>query len=202
MRSSNELGLIATKHGVDFSQVVPLSQATRLAELEQSLGRTDVPFPISTDAARDYLLAAKSRIPFSVGSLSGQSVELGQYQNSQRYDEYSLEEHLSWACLIVLAATGMFQMSANPNYQGFLAFDNSWAIAILAKHLVFLVMIGVSAFLTWGVIPRLQRAALLASRGQEAPEAQRWQRQEKQLLRLNLVLGVLVLALTALARVS
>jgi uncharacterized membrane protein len=109
---------------------------------------------------------------------------------------------LSWACLIVLAATGMFQMSANPNYQGFLAFDNSWAIAILAKHLVFLAMIGVSAFLTWGVIPRLQRAALLASRGQEAPEAQRWQRQEKQLLRLNLVLGVLVLALTALARVS
>jgi len=109
---------------------------------------------------------------------------------------------LGWACLIVLVATGMFQMSASPNYQGFLAINSPWAVAILIKHLVFLVMIGVSAFLTWGVIPRLQRAALLASRGQETPGAQSWQRQEKMLLWLNLVLGVLVLALTALARAS
>jgi len=109
---------------------------------------------------------------------------------------------LGWACLIALVATGMFQMSANPNYQGFLAFDNRWAVAILIKHLVFLVMIGVSAFMTWGVMPRLQRAALLASRGQEAPGAHRWQQQEKLLLWLNLILGVLVLGLTALARAS
>jgi uncharacterized membrane protein len=109
---------------------------------------------------------------------------------------------LGWACLIVLAATGMFQMSANPNYQGFLAIDNPWAVAILIKHLVFLGMIAVSAFLTWGILPRLQRAALLASRGRETPEAQSWQRQEQMLLWLNLALGVLVLALTALARAS
>ena len=109
---------------------------------------------------------------------------------------------LGWACLIALVATGMFQMSANPNYQGFLAVDNLWAVAILIKHLVFLVMIGVSAFMTWGVMPRLQRAALLASRGQEAPGAHRWQQQEKLLLWLNLILGVLVLGLTALARAS
>lgn len=109
---------------------------------------------------------------------------------------------LGWACLIVLAATGMFQMSANPNYQGFLAVDNRWAIAILIKHLVFLAMIVVSAFMTWGVMPRLQRAALLAARGQEAPDANRLQQQEKLLLWLNLILGVLVLGLTALARAS
>jgi uncharacterized membrane protein len=109
---------------------------------------------------------------------------------------------LGWACLIVLAATGMFQMSSNPHYQGFLAIDNRWAVAILAKHLVFLAMIGFSAWLTWGIMPRLERAALLASRGQETPKAQSWQQQEKTLLRLNLVLGVLVLALTALARAS
>jgi uncharacterized membrane protein len=109
---------------------------------------------------------------------------------------------LGWACLIVLAATGMFQMSANPNYQGFLAVDNRWAIAILIKHLVFLAMIGVSAFMTWGLMPRLQRAVLLAARGQEAPDGQRWQQQEKLLLWLNLILGVLVLGLTALARAS
>jgi uncharacterized membrane protein len=109
---------------------------------------------------------------------------------------------LGWACLIVLAATGMFQMSASPNYQGVLAVDNRWAVAILVKHLVFLAMIVVSAYLSWGILPRLQRAALLASHGQETAQAQIWQRKERMLLWFNLVLGVLVLALTALARAS
>lgn len=109
---------------------------------------------------------------------------------------------LGWACLIVLAATGMFQMSASPNYQGFLAIDNRWAVAILAKHLVFLAMIGVSAWVTWGIMPRLERAALLASRGQATPQAQSWQRQERTLLWVNLILGIVVLALTAVARAS
>ncbi len=109
---------------------------------------------------------------------------------------------LGWLSLIVLAATGMFQMSANPNYQGFLAFDNRWAVAILIKHLLFLVMIGVSAYLTWGLIPRLQRAALLQARNQSAPQAQSWQRQEAILQRINLLLALLVLAFTALARAS
>jgi uncharacterized membrane protein len=109
---------------------------------------------------------------------------------------------LGWACLIALAATGMFQMSASPNYQGFLAIDNRWAIAILAKHLVFLTMIGVSAWVTWGIMPRLERAALLASRGQATPQAHIWQRQERTLLWVNLILGIVVLALTAVARAS
>lgn len=109
---------------------------------------------------------------------------------------------LGWVCLLVLVATGMFQMSANPNYSGFLAIDNRWAAAILVKHLVFFAMTGVSAYLTWGILPRLQRVALRQSRGLEAPEASRLQRQETWLIRLNLVLGVLILALTAIARVS
>lgn len=109
---------------------------------------------------------------------------------------------LGWICLLVLVATGMFQMSANPNYSGFLAIDNRWAVAILVKHLVFFGMTGVSAYLTWGVLPRLKRAALRQSRGLEAPDASRIQRQETLLIRLNLVLATLVLALTAIARAS
>jgi uncharacterized membrane protein len=109
---------------------------------------------------------------------------------------------LAWACLVVLAGTGMFQMSANPNYQGFLSIDNRWATAILVKHLLFLAMTGVSAYLTWGVLPGLHRIALKQAVGQETPEAERLEKLEANLLRLNLLLGGLVLALTALARVS
>lgn len=109
---------------------------------------------------------------------------------------------LGWVCLLLLAGTGLFQMSASPNYQGFLAIDNRWAVAILVKHLVFFAMIGVSAFITWGLLPRLQRAALRQAHGLEATEAEKLQRQQTAMLWLNLALGALVLALTAVARVS
>jgi hypothetical protein len=61
-------------------------------------------------------------------------------------------------------------------------------------------MIGLSIYMTWWLIPSLSRAALRQARGQEAPEANGLRRQEILLMRLNLILGVLVLALTAVAR--
>ena len=109
---------------------------------------------------------------------------------------------LGWFCLMLLVGTGLFQMSASPNYKGFLAVNNPWAFAILVKHLVFLGMVAVSAYLTWGVLPGMRRAALRLSKGLESPDAARLQRHNTQLLRLNLLLAVIVLALTALARVS
>lgn len=109
---------------------------------------------------------------------------------------------LSWLCLAVLGVTGLFQMSANPNYQGFLTIHNRWAIAILLKHLVFISMTALSAYLTWGILPRLRRAALLQMRQPDGAQVLELQQQETRLLRLNLVLSVAVLALTALARAS
>jgi uncharacterized membrane protein len=109
---------------------------------------------------------------------------------------------ISWGCLLLLVATGLFQMSANPNYQGFLAINNRWAAAILIKHLLFGVMIIVNAVLTWGVLPGLKRVALKRQKGIDAPEDASLRRRELFLLRLNFVLGVLILGMTALARIS
>ena len=117
---------------------------------------------------------------------------------------------LGWFSLLLLAGTGMVQMSANPNYQGFLAVDNRWAAAILIKHVLFLGMGGLAAAISWGLLPRLRRLALrqaLAYKENKEDHAlieqvAGLQRQEVLLLRLNLVLGVLVLGLTALARAS
>lgn len=109
---------------------------------------------------------------------------------------------IGWFCLVILTGTGMFQMSASPNYQGFLAIDNRWAVAIMLKHIVILFMVGASAYLTWGLLPSLRRMALKLAQGKAAPDVARLQRQNKRLLQLNLLLSIIVLALTALARVS
>lgn len=107
-----------------------------------------------------------------------------------------------WLCLLLLIATGLFQMSANPNYNGFLAIDNRWAVAILIKHIVFLGMVGVNTAVTWLVLPGLKRVAIKQQRGLDAPEKAQLLRQEQLLLRTNLVLGIFILGLTALARIS
>jgi hypothetical protein len=54
----------------------------------------------------------------------------------------------------------MVQMSANPNYQGFLQFSNRWSGALFVKHGLYLVVLVLSAALTWGVHPALRRAGL------------------------------------------
>jgi uncharacterized membrane protein len=109
---------------------------------------------------------------------------------------------LAWLSLAVLVATGLFQMIASPNYEGFLEFSNRWSQAILVKHVVFLMMTGVSAYMTWVLLPGLRRIALLRAKAQGTAISGELEKRERALLRLNLVLGVVVLGLTALARAS
>lgn len=113
-------------------------------------------------------------------------------------------QQVGWMSLFLLGATGMFQMSASPNYHGFLAIDNTWAAAMLSKHAAVLVMVGLSAYNTWGLLPALRRLSLLRLAGRPLPEkdAQQVARRETWLLHLNLALSIIVLALTAWARSS
>lgn len=117
-----------------------------------------------------------------------------------------LQEKISlvgWMSLAVLGGTGMFQMSAAPQYQGLLAIENPWAVAMLSKHIAVLVMVALSAYSTWGLLPAMRRLAILRSAGKvNAAEEQSQMRSEQLLLTLNLILSVLVLALTAWARAS
>ncbi len=111
---------------------------------------------------------------------------------------------IAWFSLAVLILTGMFQMSSSPFYNGFLAIQNNWSVAILTKHLVIGVMILASGYITWGILPALQRTALLRAAGRTVNETQalRLQRREVWLLRANLFLSVIVLLLTAWARTA
>lgn len=109
---------------------------------------------------------------------------------------------ISWLCLLLLVATGMFQMSANSNYEGLLAINNRWAVALLIKHVVFMIMIVVNSVITWVVLPKLRNVALKRRKGIPALEEEKLKGQETFLLGLNFVLGIMVLGLTALARIS
>ncbi len=108
---------------------------------------------------------------------------------------------LAWLSLAILTATGLTQMAAHPLYQGVLVVQNRWSAAILAKHLAVGVMVVVAGYQTWGVYPQLSRLALLQARGAEA-DSHPWARRQRFLSGLSLVLGLLVLALTALARTA
>jgi uncharacterized membrane protein len=107
---------------------------------------------------------------------------------------------LGWFSVIVLLASGMLQMSSSPNYDGVLSIQGVWAGSILIKHILFGLMVLISGYITWGLLPALKRAALLQARGKNAPNAQTLQVRETFLLRLNLIFGILVLLMTAIAR--
>lgn len=108
---------------------------------------------------------------------------------------------LAWASLAVLVATGLTQMAGNDNYAGFLQIDNTWAVAILVKHLAIGGMVLIGLYLQLVLQPALARLALLEARGHAAPEAEPLRRRELNLTRLNLICGILVLGFTAVARV-
>jgi putative copper resistance protein D len=111
---------------------------------------------------------------------------------------------VGWFSLAILIVTGMFQMSASPFYKGFLAIQNSWSVAIFAKHIMIGAMILVSIYQTWFLTPSLQRLSLRQTAGLEISrdEQSRLSRRETLLYRLNLAIAVIILALTALARVA
>lgn len=107
---------------------------------------------------------------------------------------------LSWLSLAVLVGTGLMQMSASPNYEGLLGLGNRWAAAIFVKHLAILLMVGAAAVQTWVLHPRLERS-LLAGPQQQGDE-QATVRLDARLTAVNVVLALLVLALTAVARTA
>jgi uncharacterized membrane protein len=107
--------------------------------------------------------------------------------------------------LVVLVVTGLIQMAGDEHYDGVLQFENDWSRAILLKHVAVAGMFACGLALQYGVIPALERARLLQTRGNAAAQPlaaadiARLRRREARLTWLNVVLGVLTLAFTAWA---
>jgi uncharacterized membrane protein len=99
---------------------------------------------------------------------------------------------------VVLIGTGLVQMSADENYEGFLTFENTWSIAMLLKHLAFVGMGGLLILLQFWLAPAVERAILLASKGQPS-DLENLLAREVRLMWGMASLGALVLVFTALA---
>jgi uncharacterized membrane protein len=110
----------------------------------------------------------------------------------------------SWLCLVILIFTGLFQMVTHPSYVGFLVIANSWAQAILLKHLVVGVMLALSAYVTWWLIPVLNRMEFMQAMGKTVDETvlQKLEQRQLSIMQINLFLAVIILLLTAWARTS
>jgi uncharacterized membrane protein len=109
---------------------------------------------------------------------------------------------IGWFSLAVLTVTGLIQMSANPNYSGFLSLVNRWSAAIFFKHLVFLLILALSAVQTWRLIPALERALWLRAQDARGDAPEPHHRRIRRLLQFNLLLSLVVLIFTAIARVA
>jgi len=110
-------------------------------------------------------------------------------------------EPIAWFSMGLLLVTGLFQLSANPHYDGFIATSTQWSLAILVKHGMAAIMAVVSAIQTWEVLPSIHRV-LMKKENADAEELTKLQRREVILLRTNLVLSALILGATAFARAS
>jgi uncharacterized membrane protein len=119
-------------------------------------------------------------------------------------DWFGLQKRMApWAnmSLVLLLLSGFVQMTQDPNYNGFLAIDSTWAWAMLFKHLAFLVLGGVTVFLQFSLYPGLERVRTLAQQRPLLAEAERevLRRQENRLLRVNLGCALVILVCTAMA---
>ncbi len=110
-------------------------------------------------------------------------------------------EPIAWFSVSLLIVTGLFQMSVNPHYNGFLSTSGQWSLAILSKHILVAALVAVSAVYTWDVLPAMRRLLMRKDKANEV-DVLRLQRRERVLLRVSLVLAALILLATAVARAS
>lgn len=107
---------------------------------------------------------------------------------------------LGWVSIVVLTASGLIQMSANDYYVGFLTFTGLWSGVILIKHILFLIMAGISGYITWSLFPAIRRAELLKPLEKRDQKTKQLQNRLQLVSTVNLLIGLVVLLLTAIAR--
>lgn len=110
-------------------------------------------------------------------------------------------ESLSWGCMFLLVATGMFQMSGDANFTGLISTENAWSAAMLAKHLLILVMGAFSVWMSWGLLPEIRRALIRYKKSGDPAEVLALRKREARLMGVSMVMALAILAITAVMQV-
>lgn len=148
-----------------------------------------------------------------IGGLFFQNVILSPSNTRRLQDDANSEwlerrwlrfQPLIWLSLAVLTGSGLMQMVVNPHYGGVLSLVNRWSLAIFIKHGLVIVMALLTGYQSWFTQPALERLRLKHARGlnQASQDETSLLRRRTTLSRINLTLGILVLALTAIARTA
>ena len=100
---------------------------------------------------------------------------------------------IAYGCMVTLIVTGFLMMIQNAGYLGLLKLQNAWTIVLLLKHIVIagLVILGIYSFEI--LAPQVGK---IAAKG-PSPELAGMQARQMKLARLGLLLGMIILALTA-----
>ena len=102
---------------------------------------------------------------------------------------------ISGLALATLMVTGLFQMTADPHYDGLLRFSNAWSRALLLKHVLLVLMALTGLILQFSVTPALERSSRLLEHSKGGiDDWRRLRRREKRLSGLMLGLALLILA--------
>jgi uncharacterized membrane protein len=132
-----------------------------------------------------YLLMSLIYIP-AVSALDNAGQALGAMSRESRKWLYG--------SILVFLVTGVHLMLADPNYQGVGNFSNPWAMLMLIKHIVIIVMIGLGFWFNM-----LQRVGPAMRSNSSAAQGVTKFRQYSNLMS---ICGVIVLALTAFSQVQ
>ena len=99
-----------------------------------------------------------------------------------------------YASIVIFMITGIYLMFVDPNYMGVGNFGNIWAVMMLVKHFLILVMIGAGFWFNaiWRVGP------MMSSRSGAEQAFSRF----KLYVNIMAISGVLVLLLTAVAQIQ
>ena len=122
--------------------------------------------------------------------------QLAANQWLQLQKQFSLWANGSFVLLLI---TGFVQMTNDSNYTGFMTLDSTWAWAMLAKHIAFVVMVLLMLYMQFSLYPAMERAKMLGEKRPSLAKSQQEQlsKQETRLLWLNLGVAGLVLFFTA-----
>jgi uncharacterized membrane protein len=105
---------------------------------------------------------------------------------------------ISNLALVVLIVTGLSQMTASPEYDGLMQFNNTWSQVMLIKHVLIVLLALVGVVLQYSVAPALERTTLLLDRGKgNTDDWDNLRRRETLLTWLMIALALLILALSA-----
>jgi len=105
---------------------------------------------------------------------------------------------ISNLALVVLITTGLFQMTADPNYDGLMQFNNTWSQVMLVKHILIVIMALVGLFLQFSIAPALERTTLLLAHGKgDARDWHKLRQREQQLTWVTVLLAILILGMSA-----